>query len=193
MPSSRSAWGSDRVDQPGSAKPVTQPDAVEEGAANRVVLETADIQGRQFAAERFDTGQAASCSTIPASTPIGATCLKRPRAPSSLAVNCSSQKAATQILRRRPRQPGPLAVSLRDLPRQSGQHELQRQADRPRRRPLLLADGEHLFGPVLPRLAHNPYGRSTIKVHIVGDGKHYLAEERPAYVAELSERHATTR
>jgi hypothetical protein len=33
----------DRVDQSGSAKPATQPDAVEEDAANRVVVETGGL------------------------------------------------------------------------------------------------------------------------------------------------------
>ena len=62
--------------------------------------------------------------------------------------------------------------------------------------PLLLAGGEHVFGPVLPRLADNlraSYGWSDIDVRIVADGKHYLVEERPDDVAELIERHAASR
>lgn len=62
--------------------------------------------------------------------------------------------------------------------------------------PLLLAGGEHVFGPVLPALADNlqaNYGWSDIKVQIVADGKHYLAEERPGDIAELIERHAADR
>jgi pimeloyl-ACP methyl ester carboxylesterase len=62
--------------------------------------------------------------------------------------------------------------------------------------PLLLAGGEHVFGPLLPRLADNlraSYGWSDIDVHIVPDGKHYLVEEQPDEVAELIERHAASR
>jgi pimeloyl-ACP methyl ester carboxylesterase len=62
--------------------------------------------------------------------------------------------------------------------------------------PLLLVGGEHVFGPVLPRLAQNlraNYGWSNVQVHIVNDGKHYLVEERPDDVAELIERHTARR
>lgn len=62
--------------------------------------------------------------------------------------------------------------------------------------PLLLAGGEHAFGPALPPLADNlraSYGWSNVEVHIVADGKHYLAEERPDDIAELIERHAASR
>lgn len=62
--------------------------------------------------------------------------------------------------------------------------------------PLLLAGGEHVFGPVLPTLADNlraTYGWSDIEVRIVADGKHYLPEERPDDIAELIEHHATDR
>ena len=62
--------------------------------------------------------------------------------------------------------------------------------------PLLLAGGEHVFGPMLPRLASNlraNYGWSDIAVHIVAGGKHYLPEERPDDVAQLIERHAASR
>jgi pimeloyl-ACP methyl ester carboxylesterase len=62
--------------------------------------------------------------------------------------------------------------------------------------PLLLAGGEHVFGPVLAPLADNlraNYGWSNIEVQIVADGKHYLAEERPDDIAELIERHAASR
>lgn len=62
--------------------------------------------------------------------------------------------------------------------------------------PLLLAGGEHVFGPILPPLAENlrvNYGWSDIGVHILAGGQHYLAEERPDDVAELIERHAASR
>jgi pimeloyl-ACP methyl ester carboxylesterase len=62
--------------------------------------------------------------------------------------------------------------------------------------PLLLAGGEHAFGPVLPPLADNlraNYGWSDIEVHIVTDGKHYLVEERPDDIAGLIEHHAASR
>jgi pimeloyl-ACP methyl ester carboxylesterase len=62
--------------------------------------------------------------------------------------------------------------------------------------PLLLAGGEHVFGPVLPHLADNlraNYGWSDIEIRIVADGKHYLPEERPDDIAELIEYHAANR
>jgi pimeloyl-ACP methyl ester carboxylesterase len=62
--------------------------------------------------------------------------------------------------------------------------------------PLLLAGGEHVFGPILQRLADNlraNYGWSDIDVQIIADGRHYLAEERPDDVAELIERHTANR
>lgn len=62
--------------------------------------------------------------------------------------------------------------------------------------PLLLVGGEHVFGPVLARLADNlrdNHGSSDLDVQIVPDGKHYLVEERPDDVADLIERHAANR
>ncbi|MEU7631101.1 alpha/beta hydrolase [Nocardia sp. NPDC049220] len=62
--------------------------------------------------------------------------------------------------------------------------------------PLLLAGGEHVFGPILPQLAENllaDYGWSDVGAHVVPDGKHYLVEERPDEVAELIERHTANR
>lgn len=62
--------------------------------------------------------------------------------------------------------------------------------------PLLLADGEHVFGPALSPLADNlraKYGWSGIKVRVVADGKHYLPGERPDDIAELIENHAANR
>lgn len=61
---------------------------------------------------------------------------------------------------------------------------------------LMLAGGEHVFGPVLQRLSENleaNYGWSDVQVEIIEDGKHYLVEERPSEVVELIERHAIDR
>jgi pimeloyl-ACP methyl ester carboxylesterase len=62
--------------------------------------------------------------------------------------------------------------------------------------PLLLAGGEHVFGPVVPLLADNlraNYGWSDIEVRIIAGGRHYLVEERPDDIAELIEHHAVSR
>ncbi len=61
--------------------------------------------------------------------------------------------------------------------------------------PLLLVGGEHLFGPVFPRLAESlrsDYGWSSVQVRTIKGAKHYLAEERPGEVAGLIERHAAS-
>lgn len=61
--------------------------------------------------------------------------------------------------------------------------------------PLLLVGGEHLFGPIFPRIAESlrsNYGWSNVRVRIVNGAKHYLAEERPDEVAELIERHTAS-
>lgn len=58
--------------------------------------------------------------------------------------------------------------------------------------PLLLVGGEHLFGPILPRIAESlrtNHGWSNVGVQIINGAKHYLAEERPNEVAELIEHH----
>src|SRR5438105_2680762 len=42
--------------------------------------------------------------------------------------------------------------------------------------PLLLADGEHLFGPIFPRVADSlraNYGGSDVRVRVVDGAKHY--------------------
>jgi pimeloyl-ACP methyl ester carboxylesterase len=60
--------------------------------------------------------------------------------------------------------------------------------------PLLLVGGEHVFGPVLTRLAENlraNYGWTDVEVEIIEDGKHYLVEERPDDVVKLIERHTS--
>ena len=59
--------------------------------------------------------------------------------------------------------------------------------------PLLLVGGEHVFGPILARLAANlraSYGWSDVGVEVLTGGRHYLVEERPDEVAGLIERHA---
>ncbi|WP_375483184.1 alpha/beta fold hydrolase [uncultured Mycobacterium sp.] len=58
--------------------------------------------------------------------------------------------------------------------------------------PLLLVGGEHLFGPMFPRLAANlraNYGWENVQTHMVKGAKHYLPEEKPNDIAELIERH----
>jgi pimeloyl-ACP methyl ester carboxylesterase len=62
--------------------------------------------------------------------------------------------------------------------------------------PLLLVGGEHLFGPLFPRIAdalRSNYGWSDVRVHIINDAKHYIVEEQPDGVAELIERHTASR
>ncbi|MDT7747502.1 MAG: hypothetical protein QOD96_1164 [Pseudonocardiales bacterium] len=62
--------------------------------------------------------------------------------------------------------------------------------------PLLLVGGEHVFGPVMPALAENlraRHGWTDVRVEVLDNGRHYLAEERPDDVAELIERHAADR
>jgi pimeloyl-ACP methyl ester carboxylesterase len=62
--------------------------------------------------------------------------------------------------------------------------------------PLLLVGGEHVFGPVMPALAENlraRHGWTDVRVEVLENGRHYLAEERPDDVAELIERHAADR
>lgn len=61
--------------------------------------------------------------------------------------------------------------------------------------PLLLVGGEHLFGPIVPRIAeslHTNYGWSDVGIHIVNGAKHYLVEERPDEIVELIERHTAS-
>ncbi|WP_028921373.1 alpha/beta fold hydrolase [Pseudonocardia acaciae] len=58
--------------------------------------------------------------------------------------------------------------------------------------PLLLIGGEHLFGPIMPRMAESlrsNYGWSDVRVDVVENAGHYLVEERPDEVAGLIERH----
>lgn len=62
--------------------------------------------------------------------------------------------------------------------------------------PLLLVGGEHVFGPVMRALAENRrahHGWTDVQVEILKNGRHYLPDERPDEIAELIERHATTR
>ncbi len=61
--------------------------------------------------------------------------------------------------------------------------------------PSLLIGGEHLFGPIFPRIAESlrsNYGWSNVRIHTINDAKHHLAEERPEEVAELIERHTAS-
>ena len=60
--------------------------------------------------------------------------------------------------------------------------------------PLMLVGGEHVFGPVMPRLAENlkaNYGWAKVEVEIIKDGKHYVVEEQSQEIAALIERHAS--
>jgi pimeloyl-ACP methyl ester carboxylesterase len=62
--------------------------------------------------------------------------------------------------------------------------------------PLLLVGGEHLFGPIVPRIADSlraNYGWSDVRAEIVNGAAHYLVEERPDEVADLVERHVGSR
>lgn len=59
--------------------------------------------------------------------------------------------------------------------------------------PLLLAGGEHVFGPVVEDVADNlrtNFGWTEVEVAIIDDGQHYVVEERPDDVIRLIERHA---
>ena len=58
--------------------------------------------------------------------------------------------------------------------------------------PLLLVGGEHLFGPIFPRIADSlraNYGWSDVRAEIISGAGHYLVEERPDVVVDLVERH----
>jgi pimeloyl-ACP methyl ester carboxylesterase len=59
--------------------------------------------------------------------------------------------------------------------------------------PLLLAGGEHVFGPALEDVATNlraNFGWKDVTVAVIDDGQHYLAEERPDDVIALIEGHS---
>jgi pimeloyl-ACP methyl ester carboxylesterase len=58
---------------------------------------------------------------------------------------------------------------------------------------LVLAGGEQSFGPLLPDLARalSSYGWSDVKVELIANGGHYLADEKPQAVIELIERYAS--
>lgn len=61
--------------------------------------------------------------------------------------------------------------------------------------PLLLAGGEYMFGPIMPRLAdtlRSRHGWTDVRVEIIEGAKRYLVEEQPDRVAEVIERHATS-
>ena len=62
--------------------------------------------------------------------------------------------------------------------------------------PMLLAGGEHVFGPVLEDVASNlrtNFGWSDVEVEVIDDGQHYLVEERPDDIIGLIRRHAGPR
>jgi len=59
--------------------------------------------------------------------------------------------------------------------------------------PLLLAGGEHVFGPAMPslaRLLRASHGWSDVRTALVRGGRHYLPDEFPDEVAALIEGHA---
>jgi pimeloyl-ACP methyl ester carboxylesterase len=59
--------------------------------------------------------------------------------------------------------------------------------------PLLLAGGEHVFGPPLQRTAEAlraSFGWRDVRAEVLAGGRHYLVDERPAEVAALIEDHA---
>jgi pimeloyl-ACP methyl ester carboxylesterase len=59
--------------------------------------------------------------------------------------------------------------------------------------PLVLAGGDHSFGPLLPGLAEalQAHGWSTVSVEIIENSGHYVADEQPEAVAALIERYAS--
>lgn len=62
--------------------------------------------------------------------------------------------------------------------------------------PMLLAGGEHVFGPLLEDVADNlrtNFGWSDVEVKVIDDGQHYVVEERPDDIIRLIERHAGPR
>jgi pimeloyl-ACP methyl ester carboxylesterase len=60
--------------------------------------------------------------------------------------------------------------------------------------PLVLAGGDHGFGPLLPGLAETlqAYGWTNVTVELIENSGHYVADEQPAALAALIERYAST-
>jgi pimeloyl-ACP methyl ester carboxylesterase len=58
--------------------------------------------------------------------------------------------------------------------------------------PLVLAGGDHSFGPILPGISERlrTYGWTNVGVEIIEDSGHYVADEQPDAVAALIERYA---
>ena len=62
--------------------------------------------------------------------------------------------------------------------------------------PMLLAGGEHVFGPLLEDVASNLrtiFGSSDVEVTVIYDCQHYVVEERPDDIIRLIQRHAGPR
>jgi pimeloyl-ACP methyl ester carboxylesterase/uncharacterized membrane protein YphA (DoxX/SURF4 family) len=59
--------------------------------------------------------------------------------------------------------------------------------------PLVLAGGDHGFGPLLPGIAETlrAYGWQHVTTVLIENSGHYVADEQPEAVAELIERHAS--
>jgi pimeloyl-ACP methyl ester carboxylesterase len=58
--------------------------------------------------------------------------------------------------------------------------------------PLVLAGGDHSFGPLLAGISERlrTYGWTNVDVEIIEDSGHYVADEQPDAVAALIERYA---
>jgi pimeloyl-ACP methyl ester carboxylesterase len=58
--------------------------------------------------------------------------------------------------------------------------------------PIVLAGGDHAMGRLVPRLgeALRKHGCTSVIVEVIKDSGHWVADEQPAIVAELIERHA---
>jgi len=58
---------------------------------------------------------------------------------------------------------------------------------------LVLAGGDHGFGPLLPGIAETlrTYGWQHVTTELIENSGHYVADEQPEAVAELIERHAS--
>jgi pimeloyl-ACP methyl ester carboxylesterase len=59
--------------------------------------------------------------------------------------------------------------------------------------PLVLAGGDHGFGPLLPGLAETlqTHGWTNVSVELIESSGHYVADEQPEAVAALIERYAS--
>ena len=59
--------------------------------------------------------------------------------------------------------------------------------------PLVLAGGDHGFGPLLPDIAEalQTHGWTNVTVELIENSGHYVADEQPAALAALIERYAS--